>query len=61
VHETSRKKHANIGHRQAYKKVSRTGRMYEKVHEILKIFPNGAFCNKKLMAYKAALISIKTY
>ena len=30
-----------------YKKVSRTGRMYEKVYEISKIFPNGAFCKEK--------------
>ena len=31
-----------------YKKVSRTGRMYEKAHEISKIFPNGQFCKEKL-------------
>ena len=31
-----------------YKKVSRTGRMYEKVCEKPKIFPNGVFCKEKL-------------
>ena len=31
-----------------YKKVSRTGRMYEKACEKPKIFPNGVFCKEKL-------------
>ena len=42
-----------------YKKVSRTGRMYEKVGKKPKIFPNGAFCKKKLRTHKTTLNPLK--
>jgi hypothetical protein len=46
-------------HFQAYKKVSRTGRIDEKVGKNKKIFPNGQFCKKRLMTHKRVLKWVK--